>query len=420
MRILSKGSELPFVHESVGWDESTNFKDYDIVFVNLRELEESAQDYNHPYNESFDSPELFDRYDVAQFIRGNGYMIVYLPKSPEVDMGKATTIRKDNKQLSQQVGLRKNDNVEPYYKYHLLKWLPFGVSINTEECGESVELINEDWKWHFGSSFEWNKLITINNAVTYSENSIAKNSYGESISTRITKDNGFIDLIPSDNSITYSEFVKQTLENVFDIECGVEGRSPPSWVSDYTLPNETDIERNIQIKKEKINKLEERLDSLTKYKHLLYETGYRLEDVVRDALRDLGFTVTDEVPGKRDGVLETSKTAFVLEITGTTGGIKKKKFRQLDDHVENVIEEEEYESVSGLVISNPFMDDDPDDRDIRIEPNVKHFIERRENYKVLTTVDLYRLIKLHQEQEIETDDIENILHQDNILLSITL
>lgn len=428
MRILSKGSELPFVHESVGWDDSTNFKDYDIVFVNLSSLEETAQEFDHPYNESQQSPKIFDSSDVSTFIQTGGFMVVYLPDTPTVDMGGATKKTKKDKVSNKPAlrGGRNNQdaaNVKPYKEYNLLEWLPFPVNIDTDESGESVSVLEKEWEWYFRSRFKWNKIISHKTYTTgYKSDVIAENSYSKPIATKITKSsdrsNGHVAIIPPKESITYSEFVKTTLEKVFGIESNVEGRAPPAWLSEYILPKEDDIEDRIQKKRKEIEELEEELESITKYKKLLYETSTNLEEVTREALKELGFTVDSEVPGKRDGVLHTKETNFALEITGTTGGIKLSKGRQLDDWVENVMAENPDENISGLLIVNPEMGTSPGERDISIEPNVKNYMRQRGDYKILTTIDLYRLIEQNFIEGVEKEEVEDLFSQDETLLSL--
>lgn len=423
MRILSKGSELPFVHKSVGWDESTNFKDYDIVFVNLRTLEDSAQDYDHPYNDSDESPEILDKSDVSTFIQEDGYMVAYLPNSPVAEMGDTTTEPK-SKFSSQPVTARqrqvnKNKEVEPYCDYELLNWLPFSVNITTEESGKSIEFFEEEWKWYFGNLFSWDKIISVDSSTFYDADSIVENSYGERIATKISRSSGgHISLIPPDETTTYSDFVKNTLQNVFDVDIDVEGRAPPAWLSDYSLPNEEDIEDSIQEKKKEIEDLEKELESLTKFKKLLYETHTNLEEVTRDALREIGFTVDGEIPGKRDGILQTPEKRFTLEITGTTGGIKLSKCRQLDDWVENVTIEFPDEDVSGLLIVNSEMGTPPEERNISLEPNVERYMKRRGDYKILTTLDLYRLVEIDIEEGLDMNDVEELFYQDETLLTL--
>lgn len=427
MRILSKGSELPFVHKSVGWDESTNFKDYDIIFVNLEELEKQAQDYDHPYNESDESPQLLDTSDVSTFIKEDGFMVIYLSDSPVVNMGNTTTEKKKkNIARSQQLPQYKTQEekeVEPYDEYEILDWLPFSVNINTDEAGESIVILDEKWKWYFGNYFNWDKLLNFPyKQSSYESEPLVENSYSESIAISVmssySSSNGFVALIPPTDNITYSDFVKNTLQNVFGFETNVEGRAPPAWLSEYSLPNEDNIEDSIQEKKGEIEELEKELESLTKFKKLLYETNTNLEEVAREALRELGFTVDGEVPGKRDGILRTSETDFALEITGTTGGIKLRKGRQLDDWVENVTAENPGDEISGLLIVNPEMGTPPDEREISIEPNVQNYMEQRGDYKVFTTLDLYRLMELNLKEGVDKDDVEEMFYQEDTLLSL--
>lgn len=426
MRILSKGSTLPFVHESVGWDESTNFKDFDVVFVNLRTLEKSSQDYDHPYNETDESPNIFDSCEVATFMETGGFMVIYLPDSLTVSMGNTTTKREKDSETSV-TGLgehaEQENKVDPYDEYELLDWLPFPTDINTDESGESVSVVDEEWEWYFGNQFEWDKMISHSTfGSNYKYWPVAENSYSKSIATRVAHSSippeGYVAIIPPDKSITYSDFVRRALQYVFEKEIDVEGRSPPAWLSDYTLPKEEKIERSIEEKRKEMTELEDELESLTKYKKLLYETDTNLEEVTREALREIGFTVDGEVPGKRDGILHTSRTKFTLEITGTTGGIKLSKCRQLDDWVENVTVEFPDEEVSGLLIVNPKMGTNPEERDVSLEPNVERYMKRRGDYKILTTLDLYRLIERNLKEDVDREKVEQIFQQNDTLLSL--
>ena len=143
MKILSKGSEISFVHESVGWDESINFKDFDVVFVDLQAFEESAGSFDHPYNESEDSPKLFDTSDVSTFLKTGGFMFVYLPSSSTVDMGQPTT-ETPNQAMRPGRGAKETET-EPYLDYNLFDWLPFSVDLSTDEKGDSVDCVDSDW-----------------------------------------------------------------------------------------------------------------------------------------------------------------------------------------------------------------------------------------------------------------------------------
>ncbi|SFF97612.1 hypothetical protein SAMN04488063_0996 [Halopelagius inordinatus] len=420
MRILSKGNELPFVHRSIGWDESTNFKDFDIVFVNLRTLEKESHKYDHPYNDSENSPKIFQSSDVSEFIKEDGHMVIYLPESPITEMGDTTTVRKDFSYSSPSHQARAGSipDPEPYCEYDLLRWLPCTIKATTDESGKSIDVFLPEWDWYFGTRFAWNKFLKVSRTAGYDKNTIAENSYGKIISIEMNKNGGSLKLIPPTDSITYSEFVRNTLENVFGVESNVEGRSPPSWVSDYSLPSEEDTKSSIERKESELTQLKEELESITKFKRLLYETHTNLEDVTKEALREIGFTVDGEVPGKRDGILHTSHTKFALEVTGTTGGIKLKKCRQLDEWVENAVVEFPNEDVSGLLIVNPEMNTSPDNREVSVEPNVEGYMKRRGDYKILTTPDLYRIVELCLEGKAEKDVIEEMFYQEDTLLEL--
>ena len=428
MRILSKGSDIPFVHESIKWEETANFKDFDLVFVNLNSLEKEADNYDHPYNESDKSPKMFDRADIDTFVETGGLMVVYLPKNPVVNMGNATTEKEKNKGSTAATPMpkgsiqnEKEDTVDPYTEYELLSWLPFSVSFDDSESGESVEGVHRAWKWYFGERFSWDMTIGgPGRDSSYTANSIARNSYGGDISISVTHEysgDGYVSLIPPKADMSYSDFVNKTLDEVFDVKSNVEGHSPPTWVSNCKLPNEERIEVEIEKKEEEIAELNEELDDITSFKRLLYEKDDPLEQIVQDSLQELGFRIENGIPGKRDGILHTSKIIFAVETTGTTGGIKLTKARQLDDYVENVTVEFPDEKVSGLLIVNPEMNTKPEKRDISVEPNVANYMDRRGNYKILTTIDLYEMIKLALSEGVDKDNLEQMFYQDETLLT---
>lgn len=423
MKVLSKGADVPFVHQSIGWGDATNFKDYDIVFVNLGGLEETSDQYDHPYNESDWVPKLMDSSDVSEFIRTGGYMIVYLPNSLVVHMGDTTTKKKSTSALRQvpagSAGSQQS-SPDPYNEYEVLDWLPFSIEIDTDESGKSVEVLDESWAWYFGDEFSWDKLLSGTTSSTgYDIEELATNSYAKNISVKVYSsygEDGYVALLPSSDEVSYSDFVAYTLKEVFGLDITVEGRSPPSWLSDYRLPGEENIESQIAKRKEEIAELESELDSQTTYKKLLYETDTQLEEVTKRTLREFGFTVEDGIPGKRDGILETNSTDFALEITGTTGGIKLSKCRQLDEWVENLTVESPGGDISGLLIVNPEMSTPPDERQIELEPNVGDYMKRRGDYKILTTLDLYNMVEIDLNVGLSRDDLEPAFDTDDVLL----
>lgn len=422
MRVLSKGTQLPFVDESVDWSENANFKDYDVVFVNLRTLEEDSHKYDHPLNGNVASPELFDKESVNTFIETGGNMIVYLPdkqivkmNSPIDSQNPRTVLNKVGMQLPKDV--RNSGDIS---EYDLLHWLPFKTNIDSSESGKSVENVQRHWRWFFGDQFCWDQIIS-HECTQYKFKSIADNSYNKSIATKVYKgssNSNCIYLLPAKGSISYSDFVKNTLVNKFRADIDIEGRSPPSWLSDIRLPDENKIINEIEEKENKISELEEELDEIQKYKSLLYERGDKLEEITLQALEKLGFDIDGEIPGQRDGVLQTSDGKFALEITGTSGGIKKSKARQLDDWVDNLLAEAPGESVSGLLIVNPQMGIPPAQRDTSLEPNVEKYLQKRGDYKVLTTLALLSLIKAELDEGVDKTEIEEMLHQENTLISL--
>ncbi|RRJ28805.1 hypothetical protein EIK79_14900 [Halocatena pleomorpha] len=315
-----------------------------------------------------------------------------------------------------------SNRISPQFveEINLFDWLPFRMVLHEEIGGEYIRDIESGWEWHFNSSFTFAMRFLMKSDEDYTRHHIATNRSEESIAVVIRhkeEDEGGVYLIPSKDNQTYSEFVRKTLGNVYGIDAGVGGRSPPEWLSECSLPGETNIEQTIAQHQTKIDDLKDELKTLEGYKNLLYEGDNQLERIVPKALRELGLTVGEEIPGKRDGIIETDETAFALEITGTTNEVGLDKARQLDNWVGNVLEEGDYESTDGLLIPNGSINDSPNDREDIVSSNAMKYIEQR-GYKILTTVDIYQLIEHDLEHGMDAQMVEDILHQDQIFLTL--
>lgn len=420
-RILSKGSELEFADQNRDWNETSNIKDFDIVFFNLKSLEERKDKFLQvePFKEN--KIEFPSQEDVLKLIRSGGDLICILP-----------TTRK--------IIAMNRDVIPKKITQDLFEWLPAELHFN-EEKGESLEegSVNESWKWYFNEQFEWPMCFTPTKNIKtsyldltetgctqsgiyayvetlalngYYENIAIKILFSKSYPGKITSESdlfeGSIYLLPLKKGENFNEFTKKVLEkNYPDFE--ESAGEVPEWLENYTIPEEKKT-------LEKIKKLENRLQGMKKYKKLLYERGNALGKIVRKTFRDVGLDVEGEVPGRRDGAINFEDLRIIMEITGTSGNISMEKCRQLNHWVDNSRAEDPDKNTTGLLVANIQCNTDPKERDFEIPSNIKNYLKQYD-YKYITTLELFKMMKKWRGEEISVENIEEKIKEGGTVIT---
>ena len=113
------------------------------------------------------------------------------------------------------------------------------------------------------------------------------------------------------------------------------------------------LDEKVKLKKQntienKIAKLEKELDKeriavqeVQKYKLLLTSSGTTLEEIVKQVLDELGFTILEAEKGRSDIIAKYGEVAIVAEIKGVTKSAAEKHAAQLEKWVAQYIEENE-------------------------------------------------------------------------------
>lgn len=186
VRVLSIGSDLDYADQT-DWDESANVRDYDIVFVNLRDLERRKDKFLHArvpaeYRRQCEFP---DPEHIIQQIVSGGDIFILLPHglqtqpSEDQDWEPPEPIPDDTPIPAGTPIL------------NFLSWLPFDLEIH-DDGGESVaeDTIEEDWDWYFPDDFSWNYSIPKQRGrvenVAFRVEPLVENGYGECLGARIT------------------------------------------------------------------------------------------------------------------------------------------------------------------------------------------------------------------------------------------
>lgn len=416
VRTLSIGHEVDFTTDSVDWETDVLFQDYQIVFVDLLNLDETVGE--RPLSDVDEVPHspLPDRTSVLTHLQEGHDVVVVLPTRKRL--------------------LSSNSNRR--YYLDLFDWIPSNISVE-EESGDSLnqESVSEDWNWYFdGQSFEWNLYFERNNSQTttiqHQLNPIVTNVFNRALACRLDfreysssssyrEIDGSVYLIPLLETYSYEDFLLSTLRYNFGEDTETPNESDvPEWVDEHSVPGENETLSEIDHLQTEISELESeladeegRLADLQRYKGLLYGNEAFLEDLVPTVLREVGFEVEDEVPHNRDGLISLDDRDIVLEIHGTTNGISQSKCRQLRDWVNDYQDENPSTHVDGILIVNPLRNQPLDERNGALTPHTEDYMENL-GYRFMRTEDVYKMLVGSMTDQLTFEEIREKFLRDDL------
>jgi len=193
------------------------------------------------------------------------------------------------------------------------------------------------------------------------------------------------------SEISSKEAIDILLRDLFDI--GIR-EAEPEWASRLRVPKQDVIEKDIQEAKSLIEAKQAEIDIASselaarrKFVELLYQQGDRLQELVWEALENIGATVTlPTVDNKEDGWISTPFGEGVLEIKSSKGSASLDDVRQLDGWVLNGRQMgKEYKAI---LIGNYFCNKPLASRRRPFPANVIKEAEKREQC-LLTTQQLF-------------------------------
>lgn len=443
MNILTKGFDFDYADQTESWTETSNYKNYDIIFIDLNNLYEKGK-YGHPAESSENSLNMPNTEDIAQLMLNERHIFILNPPSPH---------------LKVEIDEWKEESMGSLNVFY---WLPFKPFFETRG-GDAIECQSWNWDWYFDENFQYKSYLgavestpleygwtphpekgyTLENErrddATELEphvKRIATNPAAEPVAARIYVNtetemersrrersysrpnrSGGVYLIPLKSKTTPQEFAAGVLKNKFDLNINEgAGRLPP-WVNNYRLPLESEIINDIERLKHRKEVLKSKIKEPSIYKQLLFETGERLENIVIGSLEDLGLDVEGEIPGKRDGLITISGKKIVIEIHGKTSNVKKSKCRQLAEWKLNYLEENPGADVEGLLILNQHREKKPEERPNELLSSEQMTFMRTQDLKALSTIDLYRAVFAHRNDDFDKDDFEKGFNSADVIVS---
>lgn len=423
-RVLCVGSDVGIATRSVTWTDGYNVKDYDWIFLDFYSLDQQVGDST--------ISDVLGRYsgpnksDLFQAVKSGSKVIVLLPEREWIP-------------------------VSEHKKLYIDRHFPNNFSL-ISESGRSLneEDVDSGWEWYFDRPFKWNVLIDggshkfehDNDQYYYQYEGLATNISDEYLACevlfqRIVNSNrrgdtelkqltGTVSYLPVIQNWNPSELIKEILDKFTDLDTRVKTEDFPEWAEEKSLPGEDEAASELNELREKKEKIEEKIErkneelqEFDRYKSLLWGNEDILEQLVPEVFSEFGFNVEGEQPHGRDGMILLEDERFVMEITGTTGGISDNKCRQLSAWVDDLDLENPDHDYTGLLVVNPDRKTRPSDRnpDEFLPPHIRDYLDKRD-FHVLLTPDLYDVLSRYRSDELHSDEIHNILSQENVLLQI--
>ena len=159
----------------------------------------------------------------------------------------------------------------------------------------------------------------------------------------------------------------------------------------------------------KILKQKKQLCKIQKYKILLTASGPVLEEIVKDVLISLGFTLKQTQKGRSDIVAEYNNINIVAEIKGVSKSAAEKHAAQLEKWVAEFIEEND-KVPKPLLIINGFCNTPIDERTEDVFPNqMLKYCNSREHALITTTQLLCLFIEITQNPECANERLSELL-----------
>ncbi|MBZ9622920.1 hypothetical protein G9F71_008640 [Clostridium sp. FP2] len=370
MKALAIGSF--YEHDSVETDyfrSSKSFLDYDIILINFDSI---LNEYKTTSSKTYrgkkclnddDSVKIKEdikrrKVEILELLKMGRNVIVYLPE-PQICFADTGNREYSGTGRNRQT-TRIIDAVD------LLSVLPIKVNA-IEAQGESIDFKGDA---QFAEFWKQNKKHLCYNA--YFNEPIGKPIFyikgtNKVVGSYLKVENGNLIFIPSyyddkEDEKTEKIFFQSLFKLVEELKKETGDFELPSWSKDYMLPEELTIINNINKFKNDINKIETKISkqkeiiaALEEHKVLFTGTGRALEVATANIFQELGFEVTEGLPGRDDLILKYNSKVAVVEVKGVTKSAAEKHAAQLEKWVSEYYANFEIRP-KGILIVNTFKD----------------------------------------------------------------
>lgn len=220
-----------------------------------------------------------------------------------------------------------------------------------------------------------------------------------------------------DHDSRYAEnlFINSIYQINDELTKDIEVDELPEWSRNYFLPNEREeyarlfeIQEQIELLNAQNDEQVKLIKALEKYKVLFTGTGKPLEQIVKQLLIELGFEVTEGLPGRDDLILKYKDKVAVVEVKGVSKSAAEKHAAQLEKWVSGYLEKFGV-SPKGMLIVNSFCNLPLHERVEDTFPNqMLSYSERREHTLINTLQLLGAYIEVQKKPEIKEQVIQGL------------
>ena len=253
--------------------------------------------------------------------------------------------------------------------FDLYSFLPVQVTLEPMR-GYSIELTDLKYKDFFFSvnkSMEYNSVISVEKGIPF----LKIKGTEKVVGTIVPSYNGQIVFLPNFNGTFFSYGIKgnELRQKVFNAIYSLDELLTkkeiveyPEWIDDYNiLTEDADIEVLNNLKNEKaelqkrIEKQEERLGILKKYKGLFTSTGKQLETVTKEIFEKMDFQIFPAEANRTDVIAKYNDVDVVMEIKGLTKSATETHATQLVKWA-MTFKEKENRTPKSILVVNAFRE----------------------------------------------------------------
>lgn len=239
------------------------------------------------------------------------------------------------------------------------------------------------------------------------------------VGTHLKIENGNLLFIPTfvdeDDEQLQKEFIDSVITLVDELKRETGDFEQPMWSQNFLLPNEVNsrkqldtLEMELATILEKINKQKEEIYKIENNKILFTGSGRALEIQVEKILEELGFNVTEGLPGRDDLIITWNDKVAVVEVKGVSKSAAEKHAAQLEKWVSGYFEAHDV-MPKGILVVNAFKDVTIDNRTEDDFPHQMVTYSERRDHCLISGLQLLCLYFDHLNHPEKTEELINEL-----------
>lgn len=401
---------------------SVSFMDYDAVIIDTSYL---SQKYGTDYPHTYEGKRLISndesRLMVEEFERTKAQIIEFLKQEKNVFVLMAT-----NEKCFIHTGQSEYSITDIVAPFNTFSFLPIDLN-PTMVIGEKFNITR---KSPYSNFFQATKDMIYYEAYFEAPKKSALLTVpntDKAISAVFEYEKGKIIILPyhyeEESFKTEKEWkknAKKYLDALFELNNALISHADsyvlPLWSDSIKVINEEEEENRLEqdVKKlhnieEKIKKRKELIKAIKKKKILFTGSGTPLEEVVKETLQEIGFTLCEAEIGRSDIIASYNGTDVVAEIKGVSKSAAERHAAQLEKWAAEFIEENEH-TPKAILIVNGYCDTPLTERTEDVFPNqMLKYCEARGHILITTTQLLCLYVDIKNNPDCAQERITELL-----------